>query len=342
MRMVVFNRLPLISDGIDRTMISLKDVFLFGVALIIVGCQQQEKTKSWCDQTIRKEFSSFQEVVTQNNWFKVYEVGEGVYAIAEPFNYQEVISYLILGSERNILFDTGMGMDRISEVVKELSSLPVIVINSHTHYDHIGGNNEFENVYAVDTAYTSHFSSVGWSHDQVKHEVTSEAFCSKKLPTLDTASYQVQSYKDKIKKFVKDGDTIDLGGRIIEILQVPGHTPDCLALLDRSAGYLWTGDMYYEATIWLFFDGTDLNAYEKSINRFASLAPTLKTIFPAHNKPTAIPSHLNDLLLAFDSIRSGLEVGKENESFSHPEDQRALTFEFNHFSFLIRKDLMDK
>lgn len=322
----------------------ITDAFLFGVFFfIMLGCKDHPvATENWCDQSIRPEFKNFKEVITQNNWFKVYEVGDGVYAIAEPFNYQEVISYLIIGSERNILFDTGMGMDRISDVVKELSTLPVIVINSHSHYDHIGGNNEFETVYAIDTAYTAQFSSIGWSHDQVKQEVTSQAFCSKRLPALDTASYEVKPYKDKIKKSIKDGDTIDLGGRIIEILQVPGHTPDCVALLDRSSGYLWTGDMYYEATIWLFFDGTDLNAYEKSINRFASLAPSLKKVFPAHNKPTAIPSHLIDLQMAFDSIQSGRKVGIENESSSHPDDRRALTFEFKHFSFLIRKDQLTK
>ncbi len=325
-------------------MTRLKEALFFSVILfIIVGCNdQQASTESWCDQSIRPEFKNFKEVITQNNWFKVYNVGEGVYAIAEPFNYQEVISYLIIGSERNILFDTGMGMDRISDVVKELSPLPVIVINSHTHYDHIGGNHEFETVYAIDTAYTARFSSIGWNHDQVKQEVTNEAFCSKRLPTLDTAFYQIKPYKDKIKKFIKDGDTIDLGDRGIEILQVPGHTPDCVALFDRSAGYLWTGDMYYEATIWLFFDGTDLNAYEKSINRFASLAPGLTKVFPAHNKPTAIPSHLIDLQLSFDSIRRGSKVGIENEPSSHPEDRRALTFEFKYFSFLIRKDQMTK
>ncbi len=325
-------------------MIRLKEALLFGVFLfIIIGCNyHQPVTESWCDQSIRPEFKNFKEVITPYSWFKVYEVGDGVYAIAEPFNYQEVISYLIIGSERNILFDTGMGMDRISNVVKELSPLPVIVINSHTHYDHIGGNHEFETVYAIDTAYTEQFSSIGWNHDQVKQEVTSEAFCSKRLPTLDTASYKIKPYKDKIKKFITDGDTIDIGGRIIEILQVPGHTPDCVALLDRSSGYLWTGDMYYEARIWLFFEGTNLNAYEKSISRFAGLAPTLKAVFPAHNKPTALPLHLIDLQMAFDSIRNGTKVGIENKSNSHPEDRRALTFNFKNFSFLIRKDQLIK
>lgn len=315
-------------------------IILFWIhIMVITSCQNKRVVISrWCDQTIRPEFSSLKEIATKQSWFKAYLVGEGVYAIAEPFNYQEVISYLITGSEKNILFDTGMGMGRISDVVKELSPLPTIVINSHTHYDHMGGNHEFETIYAIDTAYTERHSSKGWTYDQVKQEVTEAAFCLATVPSFDTASYSINPYKNKIKKFIKDGDMIDLGNRTIEVLQVPGHTPDGVALLDRSAGYLWTGDMYYEATIWLFFDGTDLNAYEKSIDRFAGLSPSLKTIFPAHNKPTAMPLHLEDLRVAFDSIRNGTKVGLENESYSHTEDKRALTFTFKHFSFLIRKD----
>lgn len=314
-------------------------VLIFSCWVLHAGCISTPREGSdWCDQPMRPEFSSFKEVVTRHPWFKVYKVGDGVFAIAEPYNFQEVISYLIVGSERNILFDTGMGMDRISAVVKELSPLPVIVINSHTHYDHIGGNNEFDTIYAVDNAYTRNFSSSGWTHDQVKQEVTPQAFCYDKLPGLDTATYAVLPYHDKIVKFIHDGDTIALGNRTIEIMQVPGHTPDCLALLDRSAGYLWTGDMYYEATIWLFFDGTDLDAFGSSLSRLAALAPQLKTVFPAHNKPIAVPSHLLDATQAFYKIRSGEKKPTPGRSNMHPEDERALLFEFEHFNFLIRKD----
>ena len=314
-------------------------VAYFLLLLVLSQCSQRPpESTSWCAQSLRPEFSQFREIPTRQSWFRVYEVGEGVYAIAEPFNYQEVISYLIVGSEKNILFDTGMGMGKISDFVRELSPLPVVVINSHTHYDHIGGNNEFDTILAVDTTYTHTFSANGWTHEQVKQEVRSSAFCLEKLPTLDTASYSVKPYREKIKGYLAEGTTLSLGNRTLEVLRVPGHTPDCLALLERGKGYLWTGDMYYEATIWLFFEGTDLNAYEKSIARFADHAPFLTRIFPAHNKPTANPAHLVDLQNAFAKIRSGEVKGTENKSSSHPEDQRAITFQFEHFSFLIRRD----
>ncbi len=314
----------------------------FLLALLLSNCSQpSQKSTAWCDQPLRSAFSEFKEIPTGQSWFKVYEVGAGVYAIAEPFNFQEVISYLIVGTEKNILFDTGMGMGKISDVVRKLSPLPVIVINSHTHYDHIGGNNEFDTILSVDTSYTHRYAGTGWSHDEVRQEVQPTAFCMDKLPTLDTASYAIKPYQDRIKGYLAEGTTISLGNRTLEVLRVPGHTPDCVALLDRASGYLWTGDMYYEATIWLFFEGTDLDAYERSIARFAEHAPSLTRVFPAHNKPTAVPAHLVELQNAFAKIRSGDVKGTESKSSNHPGIQRAVTFQFEHFSFLIRRDQLN-
>lgn len=321
---------------------SLSALSILLCALLSSCNRKTTDTTSWCSHPLRPEFSQYVEVPTQQPWFRVYKVGNDVYAIAEPYNFQEVISYLIVGTERNILIDTGMGMGRISEVVAELSSKPLTIINSHTHYDHIGGNHEFDHILAVDTAYTRKYSSEGWPHELVRQEVRLDAICQDKLPGLDTTAYSVKAYADKIKGYLKDGDTINLGNRIIEVLRVPGHTPDGIALLDRANGYLWTGDVYYEATIWLFFDGTDLDAYASSIARFAELAPTLTSVFPAHNTPVANPQHLIELKNAFASIRDGTATPKTNERSMHPEDNQAVTFDFKHFSFLIRKDQLSR
>ena len=313
---------------------------LFGI-LVFAGCgEKMDESKSWCSQPLRPALQALAEIPTQRPWFKVYSVGTGVYAIAEPYNFQEVISYLIVGSEKALLFDTGMGLDSISIIAKELTSLPITVINSHTHYDHIGGNKEFEMILAVDTAYTRKNSTEGWSHEKVKHEVAEGAFCLEKLSNADTAGYSVKPYHVKISRFIKPGEIIELGNKRIEILAAPGHTPDGLALLDREAGHLWTGDTFYEATIWLFFEGTDLDAYEKSIAAFATLAPNLTKVFPAHNTPIADPQRLNELKDAFAQIRSGKKIGVEQKDSQHPEDTRALIFEFDRFSFLIRKDYL--
>ncbi len=317
----------------------MKSIRVLLLLVLFTHCSPRPSdTTSWCNQPLRPQLNQYIEIPTRQPWFRVYEVGKGVYAIVEPYNFQEVISYLILGNEHNILFDTGMGMGSIKDVVAELSTLPLTVINSHTHYDHIGGNHEFDNILSVDTAYTRNNSTKGWPHQSVRQEVRVDAFCQDKLPGLDTAVYAIKPYADRIKGFLQDGDTIQLGQRTIEVLRVPGHTPDCIALLDRANGYLWTGDMYYEATIWLFFDGTDLDAYEKSIRKFEDLAPSLTAVFPAHNTPVADPTHLHELVTAFRKIIRREVNPVAGAQSGHPDDSSALTFQFEHFSFKIRSD----
>jgi glyoxylase-like metal-dependent hydrolase (beta-lactamase superfamily II) len=224
--------------------------YLSLVLLYFISCSRSpDHSSSWCSQSPRHGYENYKELPTSHPWFKVYPLSDSVYAIYEPYNWQEVISYLIIGSEKALLFDTGMGLDSIQTVVRQLTSLPLIVINSHTHFDHIGGNADFSNILAVDTAYT-HTNSKGWSHESIRQEVSPAAFCPETLSTVDTASYHIRPYS--IAGFIKDGSVIDLGGRQLEVIAIPGHTPDGVALLDRNAGLLWTGDTYYEGPLWLF------------------------------------------------------------------------------------------
>src|SRR6266516_4176666 len=77
-------------------------------------------------------------------------------------------------------------------------------------------------------------------------------------------------------RFIKDGHTVDLGGRRLTVMHVPGHTPDAVALLDAAAGRLFTGDSFYEGTIWLYVPETYLTAFAASVDRLAAMVPKLK------------------------------------------------------------------
>jgi glyoxylase-like metal-dependent hydrolase (beta-lactamase superfamily II) len=290
-----------------------------------------EISADWCAKSLRPELKSLKEIITKRKWFKVYGVGDSVYAIMEPYNYQEVISYLIIGRQRALLFDTGIGLDSISALVKELTPLPITVLNSHTHYDHIGGNHEFTDILAMNTAFTVKNAVGGYAHALVKEEVSPKAFCLQRLPQTDTANYHIKPFK--IAKLISDGYVIDLGGRKLQVMAVPGHAPDAIALLDHHHGYLWTGDTFYQGPIWLFSQGTDLAAYQKSIARLAALAPKLKSIFPAHNVPLVAPGELMDANKAFTRIINGIKKGK-------PVGDKSLLFDFGEFSFLIQRDLL--
>jgi glyoxylase-like metal-dependent hydrolase (beta-lactamase superfamily II) len=265
------------------------------------------------------------------DWFAVYRVGEGVFAICEPFQFQEVISYLILGSKGALLFDTGLGIAKLRPVVEELTRLPVTVANSHTHFDHVGGNVEFERILAMDTAYTR-ANARGFSHELLAGEVSAEALCRPLPAGADAETYRTAPYTPT--QFIRDGHRIDLGGRMLEVLHVPGHTPDAVALWDAAAGYLWTGDTFYEGPIWLFVPETDWAAYAASVDRLARLAPRVRRVFPAHNVAISDPSLLRVLQKAVAAVRSGKARSREKGGGQ-------IEFRFGPFSIVTSKAALE-
>jgi glyoxylase-like metal-dependent hydrolase (beta-lactamase superfamily II) len=282
--------------------------------------------ESWCARPPRPGWDAFEKIDVASPWFAVYRLEAGVHALYEPFQAQEVISYLVEGDERALLFDTGMGLAPIRPVAEELTRLPVVVLNSHTHYDHMGGNAEFETILALDTDYGRR-NALGWDHDTVAGEVTPEALCAERLPGFDPAAYRVRPFR--ATGLVADGHVIDLGARRLEVLALPGHSPDSIGLLDREAGLLWSGDTFYEGEIWLYFPGTDLDAYARSVARLASLAPRLTKVFLSHNTPLASPPRLEELARAFARVREG-------SVSPAPRENERVEYAFDGFSFLMR------
>jgi glyoxylase-like metal-dependent hydrolase (beta-lactamase superfamily II) len=264
-------------------------------------------SESWCQDLPRAVYSDLEQINVTNKWFEVYRLDNDVIAIYEPHQWQEVISYLILGKDKALLFDTGNGIGKISEVVNELTTLPVVVLNSHTHFDHIGSNAEFKDILAMDTDYTRN-NAAGYSNELVREEVSEEALCGSLPIGINPTTYYTPSFT--VKKFIKDGYKIDLGGRILEVLNTPGHTPDAISLLDSKMGLLWTGDVYYGGPIWLFVQETDLDAFYNSVERLCNLVPHLNTLHPAHNSPVAHPQSLNALKNALINVQNGTITGK--------------------------------
>ncbi len=283
---------------------------------------------TFCDRLPRPAYSAFTLDAASDDWFEVYEVESGIFAIYEPFQWQEVISYLILGSESALLFDTGNGIGSIRAVVARLTDKPVTVINSHSHFDHIGGNHQFERILSVSTNFSLGKTS-GSQTEELLLEVSPEALCRPLPDGLDPAEHRTRPYS--IAGKLADGDVIDLGTRQLEVLHVPGHTDDAIALIDRDAGFLWSGDSFYEGPIWLFAPETDLVAYRSSVARLAELAPGLVAVFPAHNTPRADPALLGALDRQLERVFAG-DVNPE------PAGDGNVEFRFDRFSLLLRED----
>jgi glyoxylase-like metal-dependent hydrolase (beta-lactamase superfamily II) len=278
----------------------------------------------WCRQLPRPEYKKLERVLNDEPWFEVYRIRPGVFAIYEPKQFEEVISYLILGEKRAVLFDTGLGIGKISAVVARLTPLPITVINSHTHFDHVGGNAEFKEIWNRDLPYTRG-NMRGESSVYSRDALAPERLCGKLPPGVTEHSYKIRPWTSS--QSLRDCEHVDLGGRDLEVIFTPGHTPDSLSLFDRKNGLLFTGDTFYPGPIYLFVPETDFAAYTGSVERLAALEPHVNLLLPAHNVPVAAPSYLKKLAIAVEQVNSGQAKGPVIEG--HRE------YQFDGFSLLL-------
>jgi glyoxylase-like metal-dependent hydrolase (beta-lactamase superfamily II) len=269
----------------------------------------QTEKPEWCKALPRPEYKSLQRVLPDDPWFEVYKVAPGVFAIYEPHQAEEVISYLIVGRNQAVLFDTGMGISDIRRVTTRLTSRPVVVLNSHTHDDHVGGNWQFTFVYGMDTEFTR--TNAKGSPEDAQAEIAPDQLCGDLPKGFNPKTYATKPWR--ISHSIHDGFKINLGGRTLEVLATPGHTPDAISLLDHENGLLFTGDTYYPAPIWLFRPETNLDAYVNSVKRLAALSPELKLVLGAHNVPVAEPAVLPRLVAAIESVRAGEVPPQKND-----------------------------
>jgi glyoxylase-like metal-dependent hydrolase (beta-lactamase superfamily II) len=299
---------------------SLKLFFLAICLTAYVAGQQAD----WCKSLPRPAYSQLERVPTPDTWFEVYKIRLGVFAIYEPHQLEEVISYLILGNDKALLFDTGMGISNIQVVVTGLTKLPVSVVNSHTHNDHVGDNWRFSDVYGMDTDFTR--ANARGSKEDAQAELAPDEICGALPAGFDSKSYATKAFH--ITQWLHDGDEIDLGGRRLKVIATPGHTPDAIGLLDEKNGLLFTGDTFYLGPIYLYRPETDMDAYVASVQKLAAIAPRVKLLLPAHNVPVADPGYLPKVVTAIQQVRRG-EVKSVAKEGKHE-------YVFEGFSFLMR------
>lgn len=285
-----------------------------------LAAQQPE----WCKKLPRPAYSKLERVPTADPWFEVYKIRPGIFAIYEPRQLEEVISYLIIGGDRALLFDTGMGISNIQAVVAGLTKLPVSVVNSHSHNDHVGDNWRFTDVYGMDTDFTR--ANARGSKEDAQAELAPDELCGALPAGFDAKAYATKPFH--LTHWLHDGDKIDLGGRTLQVIGTPGHTPDAIALLDGKNGLLFTGDSFYLGPIYLYRPETDLDAYVASMQKLAAMAPHLQLLLPSHNTPVADPSYLPKVVVAIQQARSG-EVKPVAKDGKHE-------YVFDGFSFLMQ------
>jgi glyoxylase-like metal-dependent hydrolase (beta-lactamase superfamily II) len=297
------------------------------IALSMAAILPAAEKPDWCRNLPRPAYKNLERVTVPDPWFEVYRIRPGVFAIYEPKQAEEIISYLIVGQKRALLFDTGMGISNIRKLAEGLTSLPLNVLNSHTHNDHVGDNWRFskQEIYGMDTPFTR--ANARGSRADAQAEIAPDQLCGPLPATFDATSYSTRPFQ--IGHWLHDGDKIDVGGRVLQVIAAPGHTPDSIALLDRQNGLLFTGDTYYPGPIFLYRPETDLDAYETTLARLSGMSPQLKLLLPAHNVPVADPLDLRRVLAAFREVRAGKIKPSARDG--------KLEYKFDGFSFLMKE-----
>lgn len=213
-----------------------------------------------------------------NDWFLTEPLGEGAFRISEPLHPEETNCWLLVGRDRALLFDSGLGVADIGAVVKGLTDKPVRVLASHVHWDHIGGHGCFGEFYV-------HEAELGWiekSFPLSRNAVLTELYKGKLPEGFDAERYEL--FRGEAAAVLRGGDIIYLGGRRLEVIHTPGHSPGHVCLWEAEQGWLFTGDTVYKGCIYADFPSTDPEALLDSLERLARLP--VKRIFPGHHDCT--------------------------------------------------------
>ena len=214
-----------------------------------------------------------------DDWFVLDKIDDKTFIISEPRYYLKNNSYLIMGDSQAFLFDVGSGKRNIAPIVRSLTSLPLTVIISHSHSDHLGSIDQFPGCAIADLP--------------INRKHTREGIFT---PSWLMYSNICRRPRIQVLRWLKINELLDLGNRYLRVIHVPGHSADSIALLDHANGMLFAGDFLYHGNLIATLGG-DLADYLTSVRSLIGWTEGNELIFPAHYT-TRLPA---DLLLEVEA-----------------------------------------
>ncbi len=243
-------------------------------------------------------------------WFTVEKIDEDTYVLSEYRHWEETHCYLLNGKDRSLLIDTGLGICSIYDEVTRLTELPIMAVATHVHWDHIGGHRYFADFFA-------HEEELDWL--QGKFPLPVEAVRKMvadrcELPKdFDRNAYTI--FQGTPAKVLKEGDRIDLGGRIVKVLHTPGHSPGHMCFWEQERGYLFTGDLVYCGTLFANYPSTDPTAYLESLEKISALP--VQKVLPGHHSLDVQPDLIERMREAFCRLKANGQLHHGSGSFDY-------------------------
>lgn len=229
-------------------------------------------------------------------WFTVEKIDTDTFAISEYGHWEETHCYLLCGAENAVLIDTGLGIANIKKVTDSLTTLPIVVVTTHVHWDHIGGHKYFDNI-AV------HETEKDWL--SVKFPIPLQVVKSNLMckpcdfpPHFNVDSYRI--FQGMPQRIFRNGDSITLGDRKLTVIHTPGHSPGHCCFYEPERKYLFSGDLIYNGCLDAFYPTTNPLLFWQSVKKVKSLE--IKRILPAHHQLNISVSIIERIENAFSAL----------------------------------------
>ncbi|MDR0641624.1 MAG: MBL fold metallo-hydrolase [Treponema sp.] len=245
-----------------------------------------------------------------SKFFTTKEIAPGTTLIGGLGNEQ---CYLLEGKDRALLIDALTGAGNLRAFCRELTDLPVTLVNTHGHLDHAGGNFDFGEcfihpgdiplVYEIETA-----GRMGFVANMMKTTGRNMVLREEDF----TAPRPIKTLP------VTGGYVFDLGGRKIEVITVPGHTRGTIVLLDRGSRLLFSGDACNVNTLLFLPHSTSIEEYRESLLHFKTFQPYFDVMWGGHG-PWEVPKIIIDEAIELcDEILAGTDDAEPNEFLGRP------------------------
>lgn len=204
-------------------------------------------------------------------WFLKIIVDDVTTMLTEPFvhPYMRANLWHVKGRDADLLVDTGMGIRPLAPEIDTPPGKPLLVVATHIHLDHVGSMHEFAQRLgpAQSAAAFATMPDALTYADEFRH--LEAAVSALPHPDWSAKSYAIKPAP--LTRVLCEGDSVDLGDRRFTVLELPGHSPDSIALLDEKDGLLFSGDAIYDDTLLDDMPESDRTAYRETMRRLIDL-----------------------------------------------------------------------
>lgn len=259
-------------------------------------------------------------VTEQGNIYGMWQIAEDTWCITDGWHN---FVYLLIGEEKALLIDSCSGEGNIRAVVGGITEKPVMVLSTHGHFDHTGGNSCWPEAWMTKEAVVHAKEPFGPIHEKWFHS---------------------KPYPDYKIHYIEDGQRIDLGQRTVEIISIPAHSEGSVAVLDKNTRFLFTGDEIESGqVIWIVRNQSVslkelAQMHKTNMEKLLEYRHDYDYIWPAHNGVPLYPDRYIQDFIELDKliIDGRQQVTEDTAGFGFPADNQATANPFQDYGKLCR------